>query len=576
MLLNDTLVTIVGVAPAQMNALLFYSPVGLWTPVSASRALAMSRGWGMTVVARMRPGVTDADAQRELQDLDDRARSDAGLPARTASSNVVRLSRATDFLSRELHAGLWIVFGATSLVLLIACANVANLQLVRTTRRAGELAVRRALGASSARLARQFIIEGSVLTLLGAAVGVLFGYWILWAVVAMRPEQLRQLTVVRFDWAAVGFAVGAAVISSVVFAVAPAWRQGTAALADGLRLSGAHGSPRRRWLQPAVVSGEIALSLVLLTGAGLLARSFVRIQRADPGYVADGLIEFGVTLQGAHFPDSLARDAFWHQFLPRVKEIPGVAAASIPANLPTDPFALGVDSLQVEGRPFAPGEGHLWLEYWRYSGADFRILQNRLVKGRLFTTEDERGETDAIVVGERTARYLWPGESAIGKRLRHPFSNNWLTVIGVVADQGAITGAEFHATGFQVFVPTSETRLHQRRGLLVRVAGGANTETVLANMTSALHAMDRTIPVTLAKSETTIIHDAQAQPRFVTMILAIFAGLALLLAGRRTLRRYLIRRESGACGEIGVRMALGAESTDIVRLVLRATARGWR
>ncbi len=573
-LLNDTLVTIVGVAPTQMNTLMTYQSVALWTPIAASRVLAARGGYMVNVLVRLRPGVAGLDATRELQDLDDRVHRDAGLPARTASSNVVRLARPSDFVGTELHAGLWIAFGATSLVLLIACANVANLQLVRTSRRAGEVAIRRALGASSSRLARQFMIESALLTLLGAVAGIVCGSWILKLLIAMRPGRLGQLAVVRFDWASVGFAVVVAAICSTAFAIAPAWREGNAALAEGLRISGAHSSARTRRLQPAVVTVEIALSLMLLTAAGLLTRSFVLMQRADPGYTAEGLIEFGVTLRGAHYPDSLARNDFWQRFLPRVRAISGVVAASVPASLPTQRGLMEAPNLQVEGRTFAPGEGHLWLEDWYYSRADIQVLQSRLLRGRLFTVEDERGETDALVVAERTARFLWPHGDAIGKRLRHPGSGKWLTVVGVVADQGAVTGpgAGRDMAGLQLFLPTSETRLFQRRGLLVRVAPGVNADGVLANMTSVLRSIDRTIPITLAKTEVAIIHDDQAQPRFVTMILTVFAALALFLAsfGLYGVISYAVAQR---VREIGIRMALGAESTDIIRLVLGNGAR---
>jgi len=566
--LSDTSYTVVGVAPEQLDALFVYNTSDVWIPRRASGA--PRGGAGVHVLARLRAGVSPEGARNELQLLEDRWRAETGQPPHSPAMPSVRFARPNDFLGPDFGVGLWVLFGATALVLLVASTNVANLQMVRSAHRAGEFAVRQALGGSRLRIGRQLFVESALLSGLGAAVGLGVASWTLWLVNALRPDALRQLAVVRFDANAFTFAVVATILTSVAYGFVPAFRWAGRDLTEALRrqAAAARATGRDR-LRAMVVVAQVAVSLTMMVLAGLLVRRFTELRSADVGYESRGVVEVTVALPRSRYPDSTARGVFWRTFATRAGSLPGVALAEPTAATPLDVGLDVLDSVQVDGRAMRPGEGHASIAESGVPPGYFRLLRSHILEGRGLTADDAASGSDAAVIGASLARRYWPGESAIGHRIK---TFKWSTVVGVVADQAARLTGEPGATDLQLYFAESPANAGTARTLLVRVTDDADERATLAALTAIVRAIDAHVPVTMAKSERQRIDEAQAQPRFVMELMSGFALVAMVLSmvGLYGVVAYAANRRRR---EIGVRLALGAQPADVVRLVVRDGAR---
>ena len=512
------------------------------------------------LMARLKPGVTMAQARDDVSGIAARIR-DKDKRDRTFTIDVVPL---VESVVGDVRRGVLVLLGSVTLVLLIACANVANLLLTRATGRQKEVAVRTALGASWQRLVRQLLTESLLLGVIGGAAGLLIAYLALYVVRTVNPGNIPRLDAIRLDGAVLAFTFGVSILTGLLFGLAPALRAAQVDLNSSLKAGGRNtqgeggfGSGSRRRLRSALVVAEVALSLMLLIGAGLLVRSFVRLQNVSPGFNPDGVISLRLGASARQFSNRDAAVAYFREFHDRLASVPGVVSRGAVSSLPFT-SSVGWGSINVEGWTPQPGQ-ELQVDQRGATTDYFRTMGIPVLQGRAFEDADMPQNAEPVVlIDEKFAQRFWPNGDAIGKHLWGDPARK-LKIVGVV---GTVKQYGLDIDGRIVFYRPSPNAGYQ----VARTS--SDPATVAAAIVRTIHQIDPTVPVFDVRTMTDRMGASMARQRFATIMLGAFAAFALLLAvvGVYGVLSHLVTQGSH---DIGVRMALGAEPRGIVTMVMR-------
>jgi putative ABC transport system permease protein len=560
--------TVVGIMAPEFR---FHGETELWLPfaLNVTQHLLQGSTFRMSVLARLKPGVTMEAARADLSVILERHLQAS--PRSHFPDSQVRVIGLSDSLVGNARLALLVIFGAVAFVLLIACANVANLLLARSAARQKEMAIRAAVGAGRLRLVRQLLTESLLLSLAGGVAGLLAAKWGVKLLVAMSPAGITRIGESGVDSHVFGFTCAVAVLTGLIAGVFPALQASKTNVNETLKAQSTVGGGRsgrggRRTL-PALMIAELALALVLLVGAGLMTKSFLRLLAVPKGFNPDGLLTLTLSPGAAKYPpESPQRRAYFHESLARVQALPGVQSASLTNFLPLGGPRFRM-LLQIEGRaPFERGNEPV-VEVNDISADYFQTMGVEMRAGRPFADQDGAEAPRVVIINETLARRFFPGENPIGHRLAMgPIPK---TVVGVVGDTRHFgLDQEVH---LEVYFPHTQRPDLDRMRLVARVAPAQNSSAGLSNLAAAIRnqarAIDPNEPVSRIATMDEFLSNSVAERRFQTLLLSVFAAVALVIAtvGIYGVISFAVSQRTQ---EIGIRMALGAQAGDVLRMMV--------